>query len=186
MTVTSSIRVFLRRVLGALSIVTMAACNEYPPLAPIEKPFGLGRGDESVEFDFRVTETHGHIVYLQIYFLDDEILSNSEGRQALINQLKPSLTDIEAGYPPNIPITLRIQVKSISGDGPSVDFDHITEKIGFRFAREEFAIKQVAMEINGQKLLPGIYRIRVENLKPVPEFAKRKVQISVAKSYYGK
>lgn len=176
----------MRRIVNVFLIMTVTACNAYPPLTPIEKPFGLTQGGESVEFDFRVEEVHGFRLSLHIYFLDKDEFNNNVRREKFIKQLKPrayvdgSLDEI------NTPIFLRIRVKSLKVDGPVVDFDQTTDQIGFEFATKEYGEKEVLMEINKQKLLPGTYRIRVDNVKPVPEFAGRRVQIVIRKAWYGK
>ncbi len=85
-----------------------------------------------------------------------------------------------------VPITLRIRVKSIEPQSSPLNFDHTTDRIGFVFATKEYALKEVQMRINDQKLPPGIYRIRVDNLHPVPEFADRKVHVSVNHAEQGK
>ncbi len=58
----------LRGFIGALLMMACTACDSGPPTVPVEVPFGLGRGDESVEFDFRVKETYGYVVKLKIFF----------------------------------------------------------------------------------------------------------------------
>lgn len=85
-----------------------------------------------------------------------------------------------------MPITLRIRVKSIDVQGPPVDFDHTTDQIGFTDASKEFATKEVQMRINNQKLQPGTYHIRVDNLHPVPEFADRTVHLFFLQAWQGK
>ncbi len=173
----------LRALSGALAMLGGAACSSSPPTVPVEVPFGLGRGDESVEFDFRVKETYGYVVELKIFF-------HKKGDWEDWKKLDPLLgkrftvgnTLSEVG----VPITLRIRVKSIEVKGPPVDFDHTTDRIGFVFANDEYATKRVQMRINDQKLLPGTYRIRVDNLHPVREFADRKVHIEISHAEQGK
>ena len=179
----TSIRSKVRTVLGALLALTCTACTPSPPAVPVEVPFGLGRGDESVEFDFRVKETYGYVVELKIFF-------HKKGDWEDWKKLDPLLgkrftvgnTLSEVG----VPITLRIRVKSIEVKGPPVDFDHTTDRIGFVFANDEYATKRVQMRINDQKLLPGTYRVRVDNLHPVREFADRKVHIEISHAEQGK
>ncbi len=169
--------------IGALLMMACTACNSGPPTVPVEVPFGLGRGDESVEFDFRVKETYGYVVHLKIFF-------HKKGDWEEWKKLDPLMGDRPAadGSLRNVgvPITLRIRVKSIEVEGPPVDFDRTTDQIGFIDASKEYATKRVQMRINDQKLLPGTYRIRVDNLHPVPEFADRRVHISVNHAEQGK
>jgi hypothetical protein len=179
----TSIRSKLHTVLGALLALTCTACTPLPPAVPVEVPFGLGRGDESVEFDFRVKETYGYVVHLKIFFY-------KKGDWEEWKKLDPLMGDRPAadGSLRNVgvPITLRIRVKSIEVEGPPVDFDRTTDQIGFIDASKEYATKRVQMRINDQKLLPGTYRIRVDNQHPVPEFADRRVHVSVNHAEQGK
>ena len=174
---------FLRRMLGSLALLACAACKSSPPTVPVEVPFGLGRGDESVEFDFQVKKTYGYVVMLKIFF-------HKKGDFEEWKRLDPLMGDrfSASGSLRNVgvPITLRIRVKSIDVEGPPVDFDHTTDRIGFIDASKEYATKQVQMRINDAKLQPGTYRIRVDNLHPVPEFADRKVNLSVNHASQGK
>jgi len=174
---------YWRRTLGILAVLACTACKSGPPTVPVEVPFGLGRGGESVEFDFRVKETYGYVVKLQIFFHNKEDLEERKRLNALMGggfSAGKTLGDV------GVPITLRIRVKSIEVQGPPVDFDYTTDRIGFVFASEKYALKEVQMRINDQKLQPGIYRIRVDNMHPVPEFADRKVNISVNHAEQGK
>lgn len=173
----------LRALCGALTMLGGAACSSSPPAVPVEVPFGLGRGDESVEFDFRVKETYGYVVRLKIFF-------HKKGDPEEWKRVRPlfgerfaadnSLGDV------GVPITLRIRVRSIDVRGPSVNFDHTTDRIGFVVASKEAVIKEVQMRINDKKLQPGTYSIRVDNLHPVKEFADRKVHVSVNHAEQGK
>ena len=176
----------LRSVFGALSVLVCTACNSSIPTAPIEMPFGLGRGGESVEFDFRVKETYGYVVRLKIFFHNKEEFEDHRARTALIDQLGARFA-ADGSIPfVRVPITLRIRVKSIDVQGPPVDFDHTTDQIGFTDASKEFATKEVQMRINNQKLEPGTYHIRVDNLHPVPDFADRTVHLFLLQAWQGK
>ena len=176
----------LRRALGLVSVLALAACTSFPPTVPMEMPFGLGKGGESVEFDFRVKETYGYVVRLEFLFHDNEGVGSGHARRALIDQLGARFAANDSIPFVRVPITLRIRVKSIEVQGPPVDFDHTTDQIGFVYATKEFAIKEVQMRINNQNLQPGTYHIRVDNLHPVPEFADRIVRISVNHAEQGK
>lgn len=176
----------LRRALGLLSVLAWTACNSSPPTAPIEMPFSLGQGGESVEFDFRVKETYGYVVRLKIFFHNKEESEDRHARTALIDQLGDSFA-ADGSIPfVRVPITLRIRVKSIEVQGPPVDFDHTTDQLGLIDASKEFATKQVQMRLNNQKLQPGTYHIRVDNLHPVPEFADRSVNLFLLHAWQGK
>ncbi len=172
-----------RGFIGALLMLACAACNSGPPTVPVEVPFGLGRGDESVEFDFRVKETYGYVVRLKIFFHKKADPEEWKRLRPLFGErfaADNSLGDV------GVPITLRIRVKSIDVQGPSVSFDHTTDRIGFVVASKEFVTKEVQMLINDQKLQPGIYNMRIDNLRPVKEFADRKVHLSVNHAEQGK
>ena len=174
---------FLRRMLGSLALLACAACKSSPPTVPVEVPFGLGRGDESVEFDFRVKEAYGYVVELDIFFRKKGDLDEWKTfRSQLGDRFKVGNSLGNVG----VPITLRIRVKSIDVQGQAVDFDHTTDRIGFVDASLEYATKRVQMRINNQKLEPGSYRIRVGNLHAVPEFADRKVRLSIHRAEQGK
>lgn len=176
----------LLRICGAMSMVLTTACNSHPPTVPIEKPFGLGQGGESVEFDFRVKEAYGHVVNLDIFFRK---IDNLEEWKKEWKELEPLLGDRihpdDSVNQAGVPITLRVRVKSIEVQGPPVDFDQTTDKLGFVDASKKFATKRV-LKINNKKLEPGIYHIRVDNLHPVPEFADRTVRISIHHANQGK
>lgn len=176
----------LLRICGAMSMVLTSACNSHPPVVPVEMPFGLGQGGESVEFEFRVKEAWGHVVRLKFFYRNQEESNDRRASAALIEQLGSGFA-ADGSLPfVRVPITLRIRVKSIDVNGPSVDFDHTTDQIGFLNASKEFANKQVQMLINNQKLQPGTYHIRVDNLHPVPEFADRSIHIVVLQAWQGK
>ena len=175
----------LRRALGLVSVLALAACTSFPPTVPMEMPFGLGKGGESVEFDFCVKKTYGHVVRLEFLFHKEE-LEDRHARRALMDQLGARFAANDSIPFVRVPITLRIRVKSIEVQGPPVEFDHTTDQIGFVYASEKFAMKEVQMRINNQKLQPGTYHIHVDNLHPVPEFADRTVRIAISYAEQGK
>ncbi len=171
----------LRRALGVLSVLAWTACTSFPPTVPIEMPFGLGKGGESVEFDFRVKEMYGYVVNLEIFFNGDAPGEWKKLRSQLGEGIHADGSIGQVG----VPVTLRVRVQSIEIQGPPVDFDQTTDKIGFVVADKNFATKRV-LKINNQKLQPGTYHIRVDNLHPVPEFADRIVRISINHAEQGK
>ena len=167
---------------GALTALLVTACGSSVPAVPVEKPFALGKGGESVEFDFQVKETYGYRVKLHVFFRHSDDLRE---RKALIDQLgERSVANGTIGNA-GVPISLRVRVTSIEVQGPPVDFDQTTGKLGFIDASKDFATKEV-LKISNQKLLPGTYHIRVDNLHPVPEFADRAARISVHYDEQGK
>ena len=179
-------RAFFKSLFCVLLGATLAGCQPSLPTPPVSVPFGLGKGGESVEFDFRVKDTYGYVVELEFLFKDLKEFEDDQTRKALIDQLGARFS-ADGSIPfVRVPITLRIRVNSIDVEGPPVNFDYTTDQIGFTVASKEFASKQVQMRINDQKLQPGIYRIRVENLHPVPQFADRKVRLAIHYAYQGK
>lgn len=177
---------YFRHFFGVLSVFFCTACNPSLSSVSIDKPFGLGRGGESVEFDFRVKETYGYVVRLKVYFHNPKEFEDHRARTELINQLGARFA-ADGSIPfVRVPIALRIRVKSIEVQGPPVDFDLTTDQIGFVDAFKEFATKEVQMRINNQKLQPGTYHIRVDNLHPVPEFADRTVRLALHHASQGK
>lgn len=172
----------LHRLCAALSVLICTACNSAPQTAPIEKPFGLGRGDESVEFDFRVKEEYGYDVDLKIFA---NLVDQKEW-----DKLRPQLGDriFADGSTGDVgaPITLRVRLQSISVKGSEVKYDQTTDKIPFINTGPDFASKRVIHMLNDKKLQPGTYRIRIDNLHSVPEFADRIIHIFVRPSEQGK
>jgi len=173
----------LRRALAALSVLLSSACNASPPEVPVEVPFGLGKGGESVEFDFKVKRQYGYDVDLKIFFYDKESLNE---QKALIKQLGEGIFADGSIGDVGIPISLRVRVQSVDVQGPLVDYTLINDRIPFRNVGAGFASKRAVFRINDQKLYPGIYRIRIDNLHAVPEFANRKINIFVRSSTQGK
>ena len=171
-----------RCVLGAVPVLFAAACGSSIPAVPVEKAFGLGQGGESVEFEFRVKKTYGHVVNLDIYFHNSSDLLE---RKALIDQLGERIFADGTVGDVGVHITLRVRVKSIEVQGPPLDFDQTTDKLGFINASKNHASKRV-LQIGNQKLQPGTYHIRVDNLHPVPEFADRKVRVALHHANQGK
>jgi len=172
----------MRCALGAVTTLLVAACGSSAPTVPVEKPFGLGKGGESVEFDFRVKETYGYRVELHLLFHNADDLRE---REALIDQLGERIFADGSIGKVGVPISLRVRVKSIEVQGPPVNFDQSTDKLGFVDASKNFATKEV-LKISNQKLQPGVYHMRVDNLHPVPQFADRAVRISIQYSEQGK
>lgn len=172
----------MRCAFGTLTALLLTACGSPVPTVPVEKPFSLGQGGESVEFEFRVKETYGYLVNLEIFFHNVDDLRE---RKVLIDQLGEGIFADGSIGNVGVPITLRVRVKSVEVQGPPVDFDQTTDKLGFVGASKNFVTKRV-LKINNQKLQPGTYHIHVENLHPVPEFADRAVRISVHYAEQGK
>ena len=183
---TTSKRLFFKILSSVLIGLGLVSCKPSLPTPPVTVPFGLGKGGESVEFDFRVKETYGYVVELEFLFKDIKEFEDHQAAEALIEQLGARFS-ADGSIPfVRTPITLRIRVNSIDVEGPPVNFDHTTDQIGFTYASKEFASKRVQMRINDQKLQPGIYRIRVDNLYPVPQFADRKVRLAIHYANQGK
>ncbi len=179
-------RVFLKIFSSLLIGATVVGSQPLLPIPPVSVPFGLAKGGESVEFYFRVKDTYGYMVGLDFLFKDIKEFEDKRAAEALIAQLGARFS-ADGSIPfVRVPITLRIQVKSIDVEGPPVNFDYTTDQMGFIDASKEFASKQVQMRINNQKLQPGIYRIRVDNLYSVPQFADRKVNLTIHYAYQGK
>lgn len=179
-------RVFIKILSCILLGATFVSCQPSLPTPPVKVPFGLGKGGESVEFDFRVKDTYGYVVGLDFLFKDIKEFQDKQAREALIDQLGARFA-ADGSIPfVRVPITLRIRVNSIDVEGPPVNFDHTTDQIGFTYASKEFASKQIHMRINAQKLQPGTYRIRVDNLYSVPQFADRSVNLTIHYANQGK
>ena len=118
---------------------TLVGCQPALPTPTLKVPFSLGKGGESVEFDFRVKETYGYVVGLEFLFKDIKEFEDHQAAEALIEQLGASFS-ADGSIPfVRTPITLRMRVKSIEVEGPPVDFDYTTDQIGFTYASKEFA-----------------------------------------------
>lgn len=179
-------RVFFKILSSVFIGLSLVSCKPSLPTPTLKVPFGLGKGGESVEFDFRIKETYGYVVGLEFLFKDIKEFEDHQARKALIEQLGASFS-ADGSIPfVRVPITLRMRVKSIEVEGPPVDFDYTTDQIGFTSASKEFASKRVQMLLNDQKLQPGIYHIRVDNLHPVPQFADRSVNLAIYYAEQGK
>ena len=179
-------RVFLKIFSSLLIGATLVSCKPSLPTPPVKVPFGLGKGGESVEFDFRVTDTSGYVVELEFLFKETEGLDNPSARKAFMYQLGARFAANESTPVARVPITLQIRVNSIDVNGPPVNFEHITDQLEFTSAYKEFVPTRIKMLINNQPLQPGSYHIRVENLYPVPQFSDRKVRLAIHYDHHGK
>ena len=182
----TSKRLFFKKLSSLLLGSTLVGCQPSLPTPPVKVPFGLGKGGESVEFDFRVKDASGYVVELEFLFKETEGLDNPIARKELMYQLGARFAANESTPVARVPITLRIRVNSIDVNGPPVNFDHTTDQLEFTSAYKEFAPTRVKMRINNQSLQPGTYHIRVDNLHPVPQFSGRSVRLAIHYAHHGK
>ena len=183
---TTSKRLFFKILSSFLLGSTLVGCQPSLPTPTVKVPFSLGKGGESVEFDFRVKDTAGYVVGLEFLFKDEKEYEDKRAADALISKLGGRVSADGSSPSVRVPITLRIRVKSIDVEGPPVNFDHTTDQIGFTYASKEFASKRVQMLINNQPLQPGTYHIRIDNVHSVPEFADRSVRLGIYYAHHGK
>lgn len=77
---------------------TLIGCQP-PPTPTLKVPFGVGKGGESVEFDFRIKETYGYVVGLEFLFKDIKEFEDERAAEALIAQLGARFSSADVSIP---------------------------------------------------------------------------------------
>lgn len=159
-----------------VSCLFTAACanNGYksPPVyeSLYSIPFPLANGGETNDVLVRVTKAKSH--YFNLVFVVKSSYSK-EQKDNIWRAIRgwADLGEFERSSPPPdpYPLKFRFQLDAVDGKTP-VHLDKVVTEV--RHVYSSFPSKDTAWHakvIHGHYLEPGIYRLRIENLKPCPE-----------------
>ncbi len=146
------------------------ACEASGPKPPIRLPFAVHKTGATISTEVRITK---HGAYRYPFFLIFPFKDNEERKH--IRKLVGSGAHNYYGkyVEPGIPIHLKITISKIDSSGEHILSEKEVSTVGIQsmdpnhFARE--------IEQHKFKMSPGLYRVTVENLKGIPEFADIKV-----------
>ncbi len=164
-----------------LAVWGMVACagEASPPQPPFEAPFSLDKGNEVVEVDIRVVEPRPYTFGFKFFVNRGD---PADARRVL-KLVGDSKRDRQAKYVDlGEPLTVRLQVRSQNKTSGAFEFDKTESEVAVYAGGFGSYSKRIA-DIS---LAPGVYRVRVENLRAAPAFAGTPINFHIYPSYLGK
>ena len=160
-------------------IMTMIACftgcATTGPRPPIRLPFAVHQTGATVSSEVRIVK---HGAYRYPFFLIFPFKGNEE-RERIRKLLGSSRHTNDGKYvEPGIPINLKITISIIEPSGERILSEQEVSAVGIQTTSVSGFMREI--EQHKFRMPPGLYRVTVENLKGIPEFADIKVVFVIA------
>ena len=171
----------LRRILGMVgifgSLAALVACKE-PPSGPPVVPYGqaldVSQAGTFVEFDFRIDKPDRYDVVLEVF---EQVPKEKGPLPELTNaHFKVHLQSLA----PTGWVLVDTQVSKAEGGMNRIS------SVGPSIAKHSNLMSFKGYLIEGHTLADGSYRVRVDNLNPIPALQGRLVKVSVERIYHPK
>lgn len=140
----------------------------YSKSNPLSIPMPLKNGDEKIDVFVRVKEQSGYMA--NIAFVEGRDWPKEKSDKLWIAVNGAWVVSENKSYP-RYPIKFRFRLDVVEGGSP-IHIDQIVTDPPLIFSVDNLKDSiWRTREIGGAKLDPGLYRVRLDNLKPSPEIA---------------
>ena len=167
----------MRKILTVISIILVCftGCSAAGPRPPIELPFAVHQKGAAVTTDLRIVEKvpYKYPFILHLFFNEKDGLDLDRVSKLAGSHGKNIATG--KSIEPGIPIHLKLTIKIIdsSGSKPYLEKEIL---VGDRISS---GINHFSREIDYIQLTPGLYRVKVQSMKDIPELANTKVVFAI-------
>lgn len=165
---------------GLSTLLGITACAKQPkiPKPPIEIPFSLDKGAESVEVEFRITEKQTFTFGLGFYFNNKDEGSRVLKLVGTAGRNKKTGEYVDLG----IPLKMKLKIQSIGKSDLPFNF----EKTETRIPQYSSAANRFNKKIADIRLEPGLYKVNLENLLQAPSMQGIPIKFHIRRAYLGK
>jgi hypothetical protein len=154
---------FLRLSVFCILLMKLSGCGLLNPTMPVEIPINLSKAGSVAEAEFWIPEDD--VLEVIMRFNHEHNPSEHERMFKLVGR-----EDIRG-----VLIPLKIQIfKQVAPDIDEIFYEKVHQSTGADFGG--FGADNIAREYGAVKISKGNYRLRVEILKPIPEFSDTQVE----------
>ena len=163
---------------AALGLAWLSACTKQPsqpPAIPYGQALDVTQAGTFVEFDFRIDKPDRYDVLLEVFQKDPKEHPPREVWNTPNAHFKVRLQSLAPGGE----VLVEQQVKKAEGGLQGKGF-------GSSSTESTKLMSQVNYLLREQTLAAGLYRVRVDNLNPIPALQGRLVKVAIERMHYSK